>query len=302
MEYIYYKAKQGNFGDDLNAWLWPKFFGAHNTADDYLLGIGSILFNRSELLKSLQPKRKIVFGSGVRPDYVPLVIDNSWDIRFLRGPLSSAALGNGYKYISDAAYALRLTKDFKHFSSVQKKYEVSLMPYFHSVKYFDWKHICEQLGYHYISPLAEQGVEFTMQEIASSEKLITKAMHGAIVADALRVPWNRFVLSTPYTEGHMVSEFKWMDWLYSVQQCIYNPIHIKLYRSSIINTWVRTITQNVVDVKFFLKGKVIKDVITQLSAVNKYYLSGNDVVKDIDTGIQQQIDKLNNQYTKYQHI
>ncbi len=295
MNYVYFKAKQGNFGDDLNGWLWPQFFGPDNLEDDYFIGIGSILFKESKLLKSLSNKKKIIFGSGIRPAYKPFIIDDTWDVQFLRGPLSAGALGNKHEYISDSAYALRLTKGFKQLITTEKKYKISVIPYFHSLKYFDWENLCQKLGYHYISPLSEAGVEHTMQEIASSEHIITEAMHGAIVADALRVPWSRFILTTPYTEGQMISEFKWMDWLYSAEVLIDKPVYIQFYRNSFLNRWVKTLSNQIIDAKFFLKRKVEEDILKQLSSVTTYYLSKNAVIEKIDNRIQQKITSLQEQ-------
>ncbi len=292
LEYIYYKSKKGNFGDDLNGWLWPKFFGESNSNDDYLIGIGSILFKDCVVLKPLNNKKKIVFGSGVKPAKNSLVMDNSWDVQFVRGPLSAGALGKKHEYISDGAYALRLIQEFDKLKNTPKKYKVSVMPYFHSVEYFDWKEICRQLGYHYISPLAESGIENTLQEIAASEQVITEAMHGAIVADALRVPWSRFILSTPYTEGQMISEFKWMDWLYSIQLIIDKPVYIPLYRNSFANQWIKKLTAKTLDVKFLLRHAVKKDILAQLSAVEIFYLSKDEVINVIDEKVQQKIDGL----------
>jgi len=72
-----------------------------------------------------------------------------------------------------------------------------------------------QNSWHYISS-ASNDIEFTMSEIASCECLITEAMHGAIVADALRVPWKRFRFFAHIHEGEAVSEVKWNDWLASI--------------------------------------------------------------------------------------
>lgn len=292
MEYIYYKAAHGNFGDDLNDWLWPKFFGVSKHGGDCLLGIGSILYNGSELLSEIQERKKIVFGSGVRPYYEPLITDDSWDIRFLRGPRSVKSIGKNNTFITDAAYAIRLTKEFGQIQNTEKKYKISVMPYFHSVKYLNWKKICYRLGYNYISPLSENGVEYTMQQIAASQYIITEAMHGAIVADAFRVPWSRFILTTPYTEGQMISEFKWMDWLDSIQTSVDDPVHIKLYRNSFINKWVNVLTRKAVDVKFFLKNKVQQDVITALQRKQKFHLSKDGIINNIDSKIHEQIDAL----------
>jgi len=173
MKVTYYKSKKGNFGDDLNDWLWKKIFKTIplNEGDNFI-GIGSLLHNDSHVIKNLSKERKIVFGSGVKPSryYSNFKVDDMWDIKFLRGPLSAITLDNRFEYITDAAYAMRQIDEFDNLISTPKKYEISLMPYFHSVNYFDWKRICDNLGYHYISPLSENGVEYTIKEIASSKK------------------------------------------------------------------------------------------------------------------------------------
>jgi succinoglycan biosynthesis protein ExoV len=185
------------------------------------------LYNDFAEFKKIGDQKKVVFGSGIRPYYDQFKIDHKWDIKFLRGPLSAGALKNKFEYIADSAYALSLVKS--DLPPVAKKYKVSVIPYFRSLSYFNWEKICNELGYHYISPLAEKGIEHTINEIAASEKIICEAMHGAIIADIMRVPWHRFVLSTPETEGERVGEFKWMDWLYSIDLKYTDASYIKFY-------------------------------------------------------------------------
>ena len=213
MNILYYKSREGNFGDDLNPWLWSKLFEKQlqNQDDNYFLGIGSILHSGNMDLKNIINQKKIVFGTGIRPSHTheKFYIDKTWDIKFLRGPLSSSRLGNKHEFISDAAYAIRQLESFPDLKNIDKKYEISLMPYFHSMKYFNWEKIASKLGYNLISPYSEKGVEHTLREIAASKYLICEAMHGAILADIMRVPWHRFVLTTPYTEGERVSDFKY---------------------------------------------------------------------------------------------
>ncbi len=290
MEYIYYKDPIGNFGDDLNGWLWPQLFGEENlNNDDAFLGIGSILFNNSKLITDLKERRKIVFGTGIRLTYEAFKYDDKWDVKFLRGPLSSYSFNNKYDYISDAAYALRFIENFDSLKNTEKKYEISVMPYFRSIPFFDWQSICDNLGYHYISPLSENGVEFTLNEIASSKYLITEAMHGAILADILRVPWHRYVLSTPITEGPMVSEFKWMDWLYSVGITNLSTTFIKFNRKTFLNPWIKKITVNILDVDFFVKKVVVKEILLKLASIDMYYLSKDNIVEVIDEKLNDKI-------------
>ena len=300
MEYLYFKSLKGNFGDDLNPWLWEKLWGDVSSfkKDVCFLGIGSILHNKNNSINNVQHKNKIVFGSGIRPsyDYKNFIIDKSWDIKFLRGPLSSYALGNKYKFITDAAYCMRFVDSFSQIKSNDKKYKVSLMPYFHSVDFFDWPKICDLLGIHYISPLSENGVEFTMNEIASSEVIITEAMHGAIIADALRVPWHRFVLSSPHTEGGRVSEFKWSDWLQSVG--IMNPdvSYIPFYKGDgRINKLGKQISNNIISIELFNKKKTIDKLLEDLSNINNFYTSSDIVVNNIDSKLFDEIQSFRNE-------
>lgn len=299
MRYIFYKDPNGNFGDDLNGWLWPKIFGGESVDDTVaFLGIGSIIMNNHKIITDLGDQRKVVFGTGVRHSYSSLKYNSSWDVKFLRGPLSSAAFNNKFDFITDAAYALRLTDDYSRIINSPKKYEVSLMPYFRSVAYFDWPLICKKLGYHYISPLSENGVQFTLEEIAASRYVITEAMHGAIVADILRVPWSRYVLTTPYTEGPVVSEFKWMDWQLSMNLTNIESTLIQFYRPSFLNPIIKRFTFGMVDSRYFVKSIVVDEILSKLSKVSVFYLSKDDEIDLIDSKIYQKINVLKEELTK----
>ena len=294
MNYLYYKSELGNFGDDLNPWLWPKLFPeTDDTEDSFFLGIGSILHKENRHFEGIKKRKKIVFGTGIRPSntYNRFSIDETWDIRFLRGPLSAKYLGNAHEYISDAAYAVRQLPFFSELQNVEKKYEVSIMPYFNSMKYFDWEKIANSLGYNFISPYSEKGVEHTLREIASSKYLISEAMHGAILADILRVPWHRFVLTTPYTEGERVSDFKWNDWMDSVNILLPDTSFIPFYEKTRLHQPIRRITANLLDVNFFVKGHSQDKLLKTLSDISFYSLSSDSVIDDIDSKI---FDKIKN--------
>ncbi|HWV70054.1 polysaccharide pyruvyl transferase family protein [Chitinophaga sp.] len=289
MNYVYYKDPKGNFGDDLNGWLWPKLFGEGSCNDpEVFLGIGSILFDGSPLFRDIPDKSKIVFGTGVRPSYQTFSLDDSWDIRFLRGPLSAYAFNNQFPYIADAAYAIRQLPEFDRFIKVTKKHKVSVIPYFKSVPLFDWEALCNKLGFNYISPRSEKGVEHTLREIAASEYVIAEAMHGAILADALRVPWHRFILSTPYTEGSGVAEFKWMDWQAGIQLYNINATPVKLYRKSFLHQKIKSLSGNRISAEFMARDIVKTDLMKMLQGVTGFYLSEDDVIRRIDNKIHDQ--------------
>ncbi|WP_442589267.1 polysaccharide pyruvyl transferase family protein [Pedobacter sp. AW31-3R] len=299
MQYLYFKSAQGNFGDDLNPWLWPQLLNttseqARNA--DYFIGIGSILHPVSKIIDLKDSiSKKIVFGTGVRPctDYRKLVLNDSWDIKFLRGPLSAHSLNNAHEYITDGAYAVRHLETFNDLLKTPKKYKISVMPYFHSVGSLDWRRICQDLGYHYISPFSENGVASTLQEIAASEYVITEAMHGAILADVLRVPWHRITVTTPYNEGPQVSEFKWMDWMYSIGLGHIHATKIKFYRGAVVNHWVQKLTNGMVKVELLRKQRLFKDVSHTLKNIKDYNLSADQVMDEIDNKIGNQIYTFN---------
>lgn len=296
MNFVYFKSAIGNFGDDLNPWLWPQLiFNNAQEENSAFLGIGSILFNGNKILDAYQDQKKIVFGTGIRPskDFKSFKTDHTWDIRFLRGPLSAMSLGNKQPYITDAAYALRQLPDFNKYIQCEKKYEISLMPYFGSVQFFDWEGICAKLGYHYISPLSEKGVDFTLREIASSKRLITEAMHGAILADVLRVPWHRYILSTFNRETARVSEFKWMDWLYSMELGYVDATFINFYSRNFLDKVFSKLSADKLKSESLVKGKILTDIYQQLGTPKDYFLSGDTKIQEVDEKIGAELLRFN---------
>src|SRR5215210_6848355 len=99
MKLYYARLKGGNFGDDLNRWLWERLVPGLLDSDGSVLfvGIGSIL---NSLLDN--DKVKVIFGSGAGYGAAPR-IDHRWKIYFVRGPLTAEALGIDRKLaITDA--------------------------------------------------------------------------------------------------------------------------------------------------------------------------------------------------------
>jgi succinoglycan biosynthesis protein ExoV len=198
MKIHFYKDSAGNFGDDLNDWIWKKllpndlskFFDDETT----FLGIGSIL--DTGVPKS---KRLIVLGSGYAYSD-PAVIDDRWKIYFVRGPLTARALEIDQKLaLTDGA--ILGTPLYQSPDKTQD--QVSFMPHHRNAK-LAWKQICDDLEIQYISP--DEGVDEVLDKISRSKHIITEAMHGAIVADAMRIPW------TPVFTCGGINLFKWRDW------------------------------------------------------------------------------------------
>ncbi len=206
MKLYYYQDPVGNFGDDLNPWLWSRLVPEllDDDAETLFVGIGSILNEK-------MPKSpfKVVFGAGVGYGRAP-TIDQSWKIYCVRGPLSTAALELPDDLaITDPAVLVRtLRKPTRAQDSA-----VSFIPHHEtcirgSVDVIDFQAVCDTAGVTYIDP--SEGVESVLNRLQSSHLVIAEAMHGAIVADALRIPW------IPVQIYNHVVEFKWWDWCKSL--------------------------------------------------------------------------------------
>lgn len=211
MKLVYAKLEPGNFGDELNPYLWPRLFPkAFAREDDCdFLGIGTIL----SPFVDRKGHRKVVFGAGAGYWDAP-VLDSSWTVYFVRGPLTAAMLGlpEG-RAITDGAYCL----SFLRKPSPRAGNDVVFMPHHKSEFEVDWKGLCAELGWVYASPTV--AVEAGLELLGSARLVVTEAMHGAIVADIYRVPW------VPVRYGFRSLDKKWDDWCSSVS-VLYRPIDL----------------------------------------------------------------------------
>ncbi len=123
----------------------------------------------------------------------------------MRGPRTARALGLPESIgIGDAATLLRtLNVPF-----VRDSRYVGFMPHWQSLSRGNWRRVCELAGIRLID--SRSPVEQIILEILGCEVLITEAMHGAIVADTLRVPW---VPVLPIDHAHREKWFDWADTL-----------------------------------------------------------------------------------------
>lgn len=211
MRLYYFADPNGNFGDDLNPWLWSRLLpGVLNDSDrEIFVGIGTLLNHRLPA----QPV-KHVFGSGMGYGDAPR-LDGTYVFHAVRGYGTAKALGlPPEKVITDAAVLVRAT-DFR--TSPVKRFRIGFMLTGHSISNHDWETTCTELGFHYIS--CHWDVDRVLFEMSQCEMLLTEAMHGAIVADAMRIPW------LPVNCYGYVLDFKWMDWL-STMNIDYSPTRI----------------------------------------------------------------------------
>lgn len=288
MKLVYYNAKIGNIGDDLNPWLWEKLLNKDFFLEDNMafLGVGSIISNKFDLFNNTSSFDKIfVFGSGVRSIDDNFDLSKNYKIIFSRGPYSSYKLTNSFEnYISDAAYAIMLLEDYQEMIDLPKKYKVSYIPYFRSFEKVDWQSICNDLGWNLISPL-KGDLSKKLHQIAQSEFIYSEAMHGAILADIYRVPWKRVRFFSHLSEGESVSEFKWNDYLASID---INNSYVSLpyleSRNYFLNKYY----------KFKLKNEIIKKLSNQQE--NDFVLSSDEKINSIKKDLIKSIDILKREF------
>ena len=223
MKLCYYHDNEGNFGDDLNAWLWPRllpgiitgtckhgeeYYEENNREPALLYGIGTILDHR------IPPAPvKFIAGSGIGY-FSPPNFDETYKVYFVRGPKTAEKLG------IDASFAMTdpavLLKEL--LPPQESKYKTSLIMHCDTAKSGYWKQIAEHIGIHYIDPRNSDPTS-VINELISSEYVITESLHGAIVADTFGIPW------LPINTMPHINAFKWHDWCESVN-LTYEPEHL----------------------------------------------------------------------------
>ncbi|AFY55738.1 hypothetical protein Riv7116_3271 [Rivularia sp. PCC 7116] len=207
MKLSYYKLPNGerNFGDDLNPLIWEKLIPGvlDNNENVAFVGIGSLI-NDGLPWRTRHASRRVIFGTGVGYGKGDVKLDDSYKIYCLRGSLSAKALGVEEELgITDGAVLIRRIYE----NTAKKVHRFSYMPHY-ELAGKGWELACKNNGFGYIDP--RWNVDKVLSSICETEVLLTEAMHGAIVADALRVPW------VPIVTNSTILSFKWQDWCSSI--------------------------------------------------------------------------------------
>lgn len=201
MQLHYVRHLGGNFGDELNAWIWPRLLGRPLTDclddDTVLVGIGSMLNSRLRRL----PSRRIVLGAGIGYGE-PRLPAGEWQWLCVRGPRTRDALGlPSDTTLGDSAVLIR-----EFFAPVGRlPARAAFMPHVETSFRGDWKALCDDMDIGYVDPRGD--TERVIGEISGTGLLVTESLHGAIVADALRIPW------VPVRTNDHILGLKWEDWL-----------------------------------------------------------------------------------------
>jgi succinoglycan biosynthesis protein ExoV len=193
-----WRGTWNNFGDELNTILWPALLPGFFDEDPAVrfLGIGSVLDQRHP------PEAiKLVAGSGYGGYEREPRIDQSWIVHWVRGPRSAAVLGLPPSLgLGDPAVLLPTALGL----SAVAGQDIGFMPHFESAARGAWHQAAEQAGMRLIDPRDDPLT--VLRAIGRCKVLLSEALHGVIVADALRVPW---VAIRPLARIHRA---KWGDW------------------------------------------------------------------------------------------
>ena len=207
----------GNFGDELNGWMWrelyPELFDGNSHSDDDdgidFIGIGTIL-DRQLPTRGLN----VVLGSGTGYAPPPDIRANpaQWCVYGVRGPLTAELLDLPREAVlTDPAILLAnhprwhgACRDAANGESGN----VIFVPHWKSIRFGQWQAACELAQIEFVDPCGD--ARTVIDRIAGARLVVAESMHAAIIADALRVPWVPIVLSRE------VAPFKWADWAATV--------------------------------------------------------------------------------------
>lgn len=206
MQVYYHRTASGNVGDDMNAVLWRKLLPALDAvnAASWLIGAGTILDGRLNRL----PGTKLVVGSGYRPGTLRGALPV--DLRFaaVRGPLTAAHCGLSPDVaICDPGFLVRTLWPQRAAPPAHER--IGFVPHIYSEQLSQIAAAAAASGFTVISPTLE--IEAFLQQLAGCSRIYTESLHGAIFADALRIPWARVRVCSSYYEGSAVADFKWRD-------------------------------------------------------------------------------------------
>jgi len=187
-----------NFGDELNSLLWPRLLPDFFDEDmaTRFLGIGSILDDRHD-----PTAVKVVAGSGYGGYQPRIALNDTWVVHWVRGKRTARSLGlSAAMGIGDPGSLLPLAG----LAPPRESRDIGFMPHFESAVRGAWQDVAARAGVTLIDPRDDPLA--VIAAIGNCRVLISEALHGVIVADALRVPW------IPIRPLASIHRPKWIDW------------------------------------------------------------------------------------------
>lgn len=158
------------------------------------------------------------------------------------------------------------------------------MPHYQTASAFNTAKIAALAGLNYIDP--RWSVDRVIEAILSSDRIITEAMHGAIVADALGVPWKRVRIFNHIQENSESVDFKWHDWasMYNVDPAPSATFSFPEHRTGTIGRLLKA--KNIVSLVTWLKLR---------SQQGKFQISKETDRNSIDKNFDNILEKITNQ-------
>lgn len=255
MKVYYFKVAAGNFGDDLNAWLWKDLQPGLFDEDEGVrfAGIGTILSSSMP-----HADRWVVFSSGVGYGRLPYDFGGAgWDIKCVRGPLTARILGlPPEKAITDGAALLASLDEFKPLPQNERS-GIIFVPHHDALHTGKWQQACELAGIEFVNPQNES--KYVINKIRNAKLVLADAMHAAIIADAMRVPW------VPLITSNQINTFKWLDWTQTINQP-YNP---QVLGSSSLRESLRNKSLRFYGEKYFYPGADVEAAIAKFIYARK---------------------------------
>lgn len=225
-----------------------------------------------------------MFSSGIGYGDLDLNVDSSWEFVCVRGPRTAELLNlDPEKAICDGA--VLLSDYFDIVPDSERRKSIIFIPHIktHWAAGEILKKVVERVGMTYLSP--DLPPEDFIGSVAKARSIVTEAMHGAILADTMRVPWIPVSL-------HEHNRFKWDDWFssvgldYRINQLlpsIWNPPE---------NPARRLLKYPLQRIKVQLLSQRLSDVLN----VNSALLSSDKVLNEKKVQLRNKIEYINNTY------
>ena len=204
MKVYYHKTAGGNVGDDMNAVLWQRIVPGLEelTPAEWLVGAGTIIDLRLNAL----PGRKIVMGSGFRWGAGQDFLRDDIHFAAVRGFGTAECCGLAPEFaVCDPGFLVSRVWPMARAPAGP----VAFIPHIYSEQYSQIAVRAADTNFKVISPTLP--LEEFLRQLAGCSRAYCESLHGAIFADALRVPWARVRICSHFYEGRGVSDFKWTD-------------------------------------------------------------------------------------------
>lgn len=207
MKLYYSVSSSGNFGDDMNQWFWDELLSGWRKAlpETTLFGIGTILGRK--ILDAHDTV--LVCGSGAGYGAASRIDRDKTKISWVRGPRTAALIGVEPELaITDPACMAAVMPQFS--AQPRGTGGAIFIPHRSTARLdLDWNRVGRHAGLRTVLPTGE--AHAIIAEIARASLVVTESLHGAILADAFRVPW------VPVRISNQFNDFKWQDWAESVE-------------------------------------------------------------------------------------